>query len=153
MLTQKLARAQPLLRSLRATTTPLTSRVQVRCLSQADVEDPNMNGGYINPPAEKRQFRDPYADWWDKQERRNYGEPVHEDNDILGMFSPEEYTHFKPGKGVLLLGTFVATVLGLCAVVYQYYPDKPSAPRAFPGGLDIELGGEGTLHATSEEER
>ena len=64
------------------------------------------------------------------------------------MFSPEEYTHFKPSKGALLLGTFVATVLGLCAVVYPYYPDKPSAPRAFPGGLDIELGGPGTLHVS-----
>ena len=103
------------------------------------------NGGYINPPREKRQFRDPYGDWWDKQERRNYGEPVHEDNDILGMFSPEEYTHFTPGKGILLIGCWVASVLGLCGVVSLYYPDKPSAPRTFPGGLDRELGGEGAV--------
>ena len=103
------------------------------------------NGGYINPPREKRQFRDPYGDWWDKQERRNYGEPVHEDNDILGMFSPEEYTHFKPGKGIFLIGCWVACVLGLCGVVSVYYPDKPSAPRRFPGGLDRELGGEGAV--------
>ena len=34
------------------------------------------NGGYVNPAAEKRQFRDPYAEWWDPQERRNFGEPV-----------------------------------------------------------------------------
>lgn len=40
---------------------------------------------------------------WDPQERRNYGEPVHEDNDILGIFSPEEYTHVKPGWGAVLL--------------------------------------------------
>lgn len=103
------------------------------------------NGGYINPPREKRQFRDPYGDWWDKQERRNYGEPVHEDNDILGMFSPEEYTHFTPGKGIVLIGCWVASVLGLCGVVSLYYPDKPSAPRTFPGGLDRELGGEGAV--------
>ena len=103
------------------------------------------NGGYINPPREKRQFRDPYGDWWDKQERRNYGEPVHEDNDILGMFSPEEYTHFTPGKGIFLIGCWVASVLGLCGVVSLYYPDKPSAPRTFPGGLDRELGGEGAV--------
>jgi len=110
---------------------------------------PPENGGYINPPPEKRQFRDPYADWWDKQERRNYGEPVHEDNDILGMFSPEEYTHYKPGKAFFLLGCFVTTVVGLCAVVYPYYPDKPSAPRTFPGGLDRELGGAGAVHVSS----
>ena len=64
------------------------------------------------------------------------------------MFSPEEYTHFKPGKGAVLLGTFVAAVFGLCAAVYPYYPDKPSAPRTFPGGLDVELGGEGALHVS-----
>ncbi|MCJ1476343.1 hypothetical protein MMC13_005009 [Lambiella insularis] len=150
MLPRRLAIARPLHQVFRTTTTPLTPRLHTRWLSQADIDDPSMNGGYINPPPEKRQFRDPYADWWDKQERRNYGEPVHEDNDILGMFSPDEYTHYKPGKGFFLLGCFVATVFGLCAAVYPYYPDKPSAPRAFPRGLDVELGGEGTVHALSD---
>ncbi|MCJ1225666.1 hypothetical protein MMC12_002315 [Toensbergia leucococca] len=111
-----------------------------------------MNGGYVNPPAEKRQFRDPYGDWWDKQERRNYGEPLHEDNDILGMFSLEEYTHFTPGKGFFLLGCFITTVLGLCGVVSVYYPDKPSALRAFPGGLEAELGGPNALPARRDDE-
>jgi len=107
------------------------------------------NGNYPDPNLTsalpvKRQFRDPYGDWWDKQERRNYGEPVHEDNDILGMFSPEVYTHFTPAWGGVLIvrdpiyierkkarmvlirpqGSFVASVLALCAVVYQTYPDK-----------------------------
>ena len=61
------------------------------------------------------------------------------------MFSPEEYTHFKPGKAFFLLGCFVTTVFSLCGVVYLYYPDKPSSPRTFPGGLDRELGGEGAV--------
>ena len=66
------------------------------------------NGNYPDPSTTsdlplKRQFRDPYADWWDKQEMRNYGETVHEDNDILGVFSPFEYTHFKPGWGLVLI--------------------------------------------------
>ena len=73
---------------------------------------------------------------------------MHEDNDIMGMFSLEEYTHFKPGKAFFLMGCFITTVLGLCAVVYQFYPDRPSAPRTFPGGLDRELGGRGTLHVS-----
>lgn len=46
-------------------------------------EDVNMNGHYPDPSKTsalplKRQFRDPHAEWWDPQERRNYGEPVHE---------------------------------------------------------------------------
>ncbi|CZT22260.1 uncharacterized protein RCC_08129 [Ramularia collo-cygni] len=109
-------------------------------------EDINMNGNYPDPSLTsalplKRQFRDPYADWWDPQERRNYGEPIHEDNDILGIFTPEEYTHFKPGWGAVLLvrlhqyvgtgqqlmpmqGSFVASVFGLAYVVGKFYPDK-----------------------------
>ncbi|KAI0022977.1 hypothetical protein F4780DRAFT_121461 [Xylariomycetidae sp. FL0641] len=112
-----------------------------------ETEDPGMNGGYINPPRIKRQFRDPHADWWDKQERRNFGEPVHEDHDILGMFSTHEYTWISPGKGALQFGAFVLTTLGLCWVVAQVYPDKPSFPREFEGGLERELGGPGAMRA------
>ncbi|KKA18114.1 hypothetical protein T310_7938 [Rasamsonia emersonii CBS 393.64] len=111
------------------------------------VPAPSQNGNYPNPPAIKRQFRDPNADWWDKQERRNFGEPVHEDNDILGVFSPEPYTHVTPGKAFLSIGTFVATFLGLCGVVSLLYPDKPSAPRTFPDGLEKELGGPNAVRA------
>ena len=82
-------------------------------------------------------------------ERRNYGEPVHEDNDILGMFSVETYTHFKPGWGLVCIGTFVAAFMGLVGVVSLYYPDKPSVGRGFEGGLDRELGGEGTVHVST----
>ncbi|KAI4123584.1 MAG: hypothetical protein LQ338_005202 [Usnochroma carphineum] len=110
------------------------------------------NGGYPNPPPLKRQFRDPYGDWWDKQERRNFGETVHEDHDILGMMSPYEYTHFTVRKGFFLMSCFVATVLGLCGVVRVYYPDRPATERTFPGGLDRELGGPGALLAQSDEE-
>ncbi|KAL3423735.1 nadh:ubiquinone oxidoreductase subunit [Phlyctema vagabunda] len=157
MLSRQIATARP----LRAVI-PIARRtalLQHRCASSAppsneppyprltELEDPNMNGGYINPPPVKRQFRDPHGDWWDKQERRNYGEPVHEDNDILGMFSPHEYTHVKPGKGALQLLTFVGAVFGLCAVISIYYPDKQSAPREFEGGLERELGGPKALRA------
>lgn len=103
------------------------------------------NGGYINPPRQNRQHRDPRGDWWDKQERRNFGEPVHEENDILGMLSLEENAHFKPAQAFFLLGCSIATVLALCGVVSFIYPDKPSVPRTFPGGLEEELGGSGTL--------
>jgi len=106
-----------------------------------------MNGGYINPPRIKRQFRDPYGDWWDKIERRNYGELVHEDNDILGMFSPYEYTHTSPGKGALQILCFVSVVLGLCGVVSLCYPDVPTVPKEYEGGLEEELGGPAAVRA------
>lgn len=61
------------------------------------------------------------------------------------MFSPYEYTWTTPGKGAVMLGTFVLVVFGLCGVVSQFYPDRPSAPREFEGGLEQELGGPGAL--------
>ena len=106
------------------------------------------NGGYINPPRIKRQFRDPHADWWDKQERRNFGEPVHEDHDILGMFSPYEYTWVGTGKGLFQIGCFVAVFLSVCYGVKLTYPDRPSYPREFEGGLEKELGGAGAIRAS-----
>lgn len=107
------------------------------------------NGGYVNPPPIQRQYRDPYADWWDKQERRNYGEPVHEDNDILGRFSPEPYDFYTPAQSFGLIGCFVATFLGLCYTVSLYYPDRPAVDRGFEGGLDRELGGAGAVIVSS----
>lgn len=71
---------------------------------------------------------------------------LHEDNDILGRFSPEVYTWTTPGKGLFQIGCFVATVLSLCGVVYLFYPDKPAVPRRFPhNGLEVALGGKGAL--------
>lgn len=122
-------------------TAPRASFSQVRSLSAAEIDDPLQNGGYQNPPRVKRAFRDPYGDWWDKQERRNFGEPVHEENEILGVFSPEQYTHVTPRKGLFQIGAFIATFLTLCGVVSLYYPDKPSVPQTYPGGLEKELGG------------
>ena len=74
--------------------------------------DPAMNGNYPDPSLTsalpiKRSLRDPYGGpdgpWWDPVERRNYGEPIHEDNDVLGVFSTEQYTHFSPGWGGVLM--------------------------------------------------
>ncbi|KAF4509294.1 hypothetical protein G6O67_005563 [Ophiocordyceps sinensis] len=113
----------------------------------SEAEDPDMNGGYLNPPPIKRQFRDPYAEWWDPQERRNFGEPVHEDNDMLGMFSPHEYTWTTTGPALLMIGAFIAVFLGVSGVVYLNYPDRPAYPREFEGGLERELGGPGAVRA------
>lgn len=98
----------------------------------------------------KRQFRDPNADWWDKQERRNFGETVHEDNDILGVFSPEQYTHVTSNKALLSIGTFVVGFLGVCGLVSLYYPDKPSTPRTFSNGLEKELGGSAAIRVSTD---
>ncbi|TEY70420.1 hypothetical protein BOTCAL_0103g00030 [Botryotinia calthae] len=136
MFSRRIAAARPLRTSIIPRQTTLISQ---RCASQAaapsgpvlpltDIEDPGMNGGYINPPRVKR-------------------EPVHEDNDILGIFSPEEYTHQKVGTAGFQFGLFILSVLGLCTIVGMMYPDKQSAPREFEGGLERELGGPTAVRA------
>ncbi len=73
---------------------------------------------------------------------------MHEDNDILGMFSPEEYTHVTPGIAFFQLTCFVGVVLGLCGVVSFFYPDTPTVPREFEDDLERELGGVGALRVS-----
>ncbi|KAJ5707993.1 hypothetical protein N7488_007794 [Penicillium malachiteum] len=147
MLSQRiLARRLPQL-AARQAIAPRASFSQVAALRAAEVEDPLQNGGYQNPPRVKRAFRDPYGGWWDQQEKRNFGEPVHEENEILGVFSPEQYTHVTAGKGFLHLGIWVAAFLSVCGVVSLYYPDKPSVPKVYVDGLEKELGGPNAVPA------
>ncbi|EXJ64599.1 NADH dehydrogenase (ubiquinone) 1 beta subcomplex 8 [Cladophialophora yegresii CBS 114405] len=105
------------------------------------------NNNYINPPRIKRSKRDPYADWDDKQEMRNFGEPVHEDNDVLGVFSLHDYTFMSTARGLLLWAGFISAVLGIYYGVSATYPGKPSAPKEYEGGLFEELGGPGAVRA------
>ncbi|RVX71855.1 hypothetical protein B0A52_04254 [Exophiala mesophila] len=107
----------------------------------AELDDPEMNGNYINPPRIKRQHRDPYGDWDDPQERRNFGEPVHEDNEILGIFALEDYTHMTPARGALLWAGFLGCIGALSAFVYATFPGKPAVPVEYEDGLEKELGG------------
>lgn len=57
------------------------------------------------------------------------------------MFSPEDYNFYTSPQCFGLVGCFVATFLGMCALVKAYYPDRPTVDRGFEGGLDRELGG------------
>ncbi len=85
----------------------------------------------------------------DKQERRNYGEPVHEDHDLLGMFTPYEYTWITPGKGLLQIGLVVAAFLSVIGLVKLNMPEYPVYPREFEGGLERELGGPGAVRVSN----
>lgn len=64
------------------------------------------------------------------------------------MFTPEEYTHATPGKAFFQMGCFIAAVFGLCGVVAMFYPDTPTVPREFEGGLEQELGGPGAVRVS-----
>ena len=106
------------------------------------------NNNYINPPPIKRSNRDPYGDWDDPQERRNFGEPVHEDNDILGVFSLHDYTHMSTGRGLIMWGLFISAIYGVYTGVKMTFPGKPSAPTEYENGLLEELGGPGAVRVS-----
>jgi hypothetical protein len=59
----------------------------------------------------------------------------------MGVLALHDYNHFTPQWGFVLMGTFIASVFGLCAAVGTIYPDKLSAPKTYPDGLEAELGG------------
>lgn len=67
------------------------------------------------------------------------------------MFTPYEYTWIAPGKGLLQIGAFIVTVFGVLFVIKSVYPDRPSYPREFEGGLQKELGGLGAVRVSAFE--
>lgn len=67
---------------------------------------------------------------------------------MMGMFTPYEYTWVTPGKGLMQIGAFIAVFLGVCYAVKVTYPDRPSYPREYEGGLEKELGGPGALRVS-----
>lgn len=50
--------------------------------------------------------------------------------------------------GMAMWGLFLACVGGLSFAVYSTYPDRPSAPKEYPDGLEAELGGSGALRVS-----
>jgi NADH dehydrogenase (ubiquinone) 1 beta subcomplex subunit 8 len=64
---------------------------------------------------------------------------------MLGIFSLEEYNVFTTGQAAQGMMWYIAGILSICGVVYMFYPDKPTVPRTFPGGLKDELGGDGAM--------
>ena len=46
------------------------------------------------------------------------------------------------------IGAFVAVFLSVCLAVKMTYPDVPTVPREFEGGLERELGGRGAVRVS-----
>lgn len=67
----------------------------------------------------------------------------------MGVFSLEEYNIMTGKMGMAMWAFFLGCVGTLSFAVYSTYPDRPSAPRTFEGGLEEELGGPGALRVSS----
>jgi NADH dehydrogenase (ubiquinone) 1 beta subcomplex subunit 8 len=53
-----------------------------------------------------------------------------------------------PARGALIWGILASVVLGGVYTASLYYPDRPSAPKEYEDGLDMELGGPGSVRAS-----
>lgn len=74
--------------------------------------------------------------------RRNFGDPIHEYDEVLSMWGPD-VSQVPPRKALfqfsLAVSAFVAFGF-LCN--YALVPDRPTVPREYPySGLVRELGG------------
>jgi NADH dehydrogenase (ubiquinone) 1 beta subcomplex subunit 8 len=96
---------------------------------------------YPDVPAELYHYRDPDAPWDDKQNRRNFGEPLNIDDDELNMWSPHYYDQVSDMTALKWQGIFFGTVGAFSALVYFFfYPERNATPRSFPDGLAKDLG-------------
>lgn len=106
-------------------------------------DDPRMIGDYPVGPTSSYQTRDPYAPYYDRQNRRYFGEPIPEDYEPLIMWSFDVEERFGVGWAVASLGS----LLGGCFLLYQLFGREPSVfatqrvPKDLPTVSDYYRGG------------
>ena len=102
-------------------------------------------------------MRDPYKKYWDQQERRHFGEPLHINDDILGVSMPDDPTnHAKTPREMLFHLSIVFGALGVLLwfseCVYKAQSRDPAGPKAYPyNNLYLEMGGDPNMEPTQEE--
>ncbi|TIA72275.1 hypothetical protein E3P89_02041 [Wallemia ichthyophaga] len=105
-----------------------------------DEPDPQL-GGYPQFVPQKAQEKNPYNKYWDQQGRTNFGDLLHEDEDVLGVHAPDvhQYSYAESAKSILY------TIIAFSAFGYlasAMVPQRNVAPRDYPrDGLKDELSG------------
>lgn len=106
-------------------------------------DDPRMIGDYPVGQVSSYQTRDPYAPYYDRQNRRYFGEPIPEDYEPLIMWSFDVEERFGLGWAVASLGS----LLGGCFLLYQLCGREPSVfatqrvPKDLPTVSEYYRGG------------
>ncbi|KAI9266529.1 hypothetical protein BDA99DRAFT_505932 [Phascolomyces articulosus] len=125
-----------------ATQRPALMAASIRSQSTLDtgevIEDPQI-GDYPNLPRWSAQSRGPFG-WWDPQDKRNFGETVHEEDELMGVWAPDLHT-YSPYKALAQLGLATAAIGGFAYFISKTYPEPPAVRRTYPyEGLKAELG-------------
>ncbi|KAI8081456.1 uncharacterized protein BX664DRAFT_340435 [Halteromyces radiatus] len=120
---------RPVVMSARAQSTLDTGEV---------IQDPQI-GDYPNLPRNSTQARGPFG-WWDPQDKRNFGETLHEEDELLGVWAPDLHT-YSPYKALAQLALATGVLTAFAGLVYSTYPERPAVQRTYPNdGLKKDLG-------------
>ncbi|KZT29751.1 hypothetical protein NEOLEDRAFT_1084521 [Neolentinus lepideus HHB14362 ss-1] len=104
-----------------------------------EMDDPQLNG-YPRLPYVSRQYLPPKG-WDDPQMRRNFGDTMHEQEEILSMWGPD-IPVVPPQTALLHFGLAVLGFVGIGVICVALTPDIPALRRQYPyDGLKKELGG------------
>lgn len=124
----------------RALEYPTTENMPRGTVTPGQSVDPQL-GEYPAMPMQNQQFRPYSREWWDTQDRREFGETLHEQDDVLNMWSPDAYK--VPGPYAARAFATALGVLGVFSwVVYHTSFQTPALRKTFPrDGLAAELGG------------
>ncbi|KAH9813735.1 hypothetical protein DFH28DRAFT_1096251 [Melampsora americana] len=108
-----------------------------------DQIDPQLDGlHYPRIQSDSRQWRNPYAQWDDPQERCNFDEPLHAEEEMMGIWAPDVH-RISPSHALLNLSIAFSVLAGIMSISSSLAPSSPVVPREFPyDGLCKELGGE-----------
>ncbi|KAJ2160717.1 hypothetical protein GGF46_002018 [Coemansia sp. RSA 552] len=101
--------------------------------------DPQI-GDYPNLPHKFAEER-PQRGWWDRVARRNFGEPIPEQDEILNMMGPTQYR--SPGWKVVcrMWAGVIVTIGSVYYLISQARSERPYMRAFYPNGLKDELGG------------
>ncbi|KAG5339806.1 hypothetical protein C0989_003486 [Termitomyces sp. Mn162] len=117
-------------------------RLLSRCASTAAKHEPDPQlDGYPQLPFVSRQRLTPYG-WQDPLMRRNFGDALHEEEEVLSMWGPD-IPPVAPSTAATHFLIAVSAFVGFgCLVRYGLLQDPPALRRQYPyGGLVTELGG------------
>ncbi|KAI9309364.1 hypothetical protein BJ944DRAFT_258691 [Cunninghamella echinulata] len=115
-----------------------TARPQSTLNTGEVLEDPQI-GDYPNLPRKSVQTRGPFG-WWDPQDKRNFGEPVHEEDELFGVWAPDLH-HYSPYKALAQLALAAGVFTAAVGIIYKTYPERPAVKRTYPyEGLKESLG-------------
>eukprot|EP00112_Aurelia_sp_Birch-Aquarium-sp1_P000301 Seg1026.3 transcript_id=Seg1026.3/GoldUCD/mRNA.D3Y31 product="NADH dehydrogenase" protein_id=Seg1026.3/GoldUCD/D3Y31 len=115
-------------------------------------------GDYPDLPGRSYQLRDPYGKYWDQQDRRNFGEPLHEEDDLFSIWMPDRHdeSNVSTAEAVRNLGIAFG-LLGFVYFLSTFYNDENSnevVPKMYPyNNLYLETGGDPALDPSTQPQR